>query len=1461
MENKFKYNLSVRTTYHEFNNYFLEALENDNLPDFKDALNLLVVAYPYHMMAWRFLAQTYRFLGDDKKAVEAYFAVLKEFDVKKAGPSSIKTLNDIVMFAETQQEEKLSNNAKKYLSQLKGFGEFIPKTYGDRSHNNLLNNDKDELLKQGKQLFDKGDFTRSVKKFQEYEKRYGFDDINLSIWLINSARAYRDDDIIIEYAEKGLKFQNKTIKQHESLLLMSIPAFRHKEKWESMRKYIANYLENTQKPTKFILRSNIECNLKLSDYDGSTSALNTFLAIYPNEKNVIKMKEDIEQLYADPSEKVEPDPSEMLEPDPSDILETDPSEMLEPDPSDILEPDPSEMLEPDPSDILEPDPSAILKLDLSQGIPDEKLRKKPDLYFIAKELGISVELKQQLPPDTSIFSDSIRNEISQYLNTLKKREREVIKMHFGIDREYALTLHEISKELNLTRERVRQIKVKAIHRLRHRVRSKTLREYLEVENIDLTDELDQDFEIEIKQSRAYKISPMLLADVQDHKFQDPTIIEQGNQPTVDDASRLLKDADKKLLSLIENAKNSQKKPIMFPLYGWYLEAAKAYSELSTDEYNEDLYQRALGRYASLRSGGFFDEFKKEVLKTNSSLEKVQKLKDSASSYYFEALRLKLDTEKKEMNPGFEIAEEVVLNFLKLNSIFFYFNNGVSIRKDHFKDDYFQTAKELLNNNGEKVLAETLLNIGAANPENFTSIFSTRETKGKLLKGHPFYVLIQNKSIFNRIGQLVGIEFKSSQINNSLKSFFDELSTTRYNKIEKQFLNIKEFSFNQKDIQLLQNELNPILNDPDKLIYTQTDISTLVKMNEIISIYEPYLKSTPEKRTAIISHLKKELISVRNSIDGHPTYWGRVQFKPIIKEWLKSIIKQEAMKSQHLQPKLRIILDPESIILTDDGGELTIGVENTGAAGATEIKCQLKLSLDKKEKINETVDLSIVELKPGMKDSYTFEFDPKSLQLLKDRHFECEIRVTGKYIGTDIKSNENYTINIQTATPIELGDIPWNETSKVPENMFKGRDDLIRQLTRHYLSNDRIETWILYGLTRHGKSSIHQYLSKALLESDLVQTNQHGTLKVLPFNWDFGVAATSVDAKELWGYLVFEQIIDKIQEYANEGIISSKILSDPVLQRLTDKNEKDFGFRAVDLRKTLHLLVKYNYLAFIAVDEFTYYTNMIDNGMITPAFLASLRKITIEDELACFIFAGVYDLIEIIKNEDYGITSQLANAREYKVAGINKKASEELIQAMGEKLQFTDEAVKMIQSITDNIPYFVQIICRRCGKYAVSKKKNVMGVSDVEKVIKFMTGEKEDIETDIAYKIKRLEPDVFKSTQFRPSELYCNAIISTIACRSIDDEYTIRQVAVDIAHEDIVHTWGRHRWSDETKKPMLGLFQGKLQESIETLEKRGVISKTSGEIETFYRLSVDLFRRWWNVEYPKLENELDKLILE
>jgi RNA polymerase primary sigma factor len=81
-------------------------------------------------------------------------------------------------------------------------------------------------------------------------------------------------------------------------------------------------------------------------------------------------------------------------------------------------------------------------------------------------------------PEAKIMLESMTEEVNGALETLSERERVVLEMYFGINRDSAMTLNEIGEEFDLTRERVRQIKEKAIQRLRHRSRSKNLRRYL-----------------------------------------------------------------------------------------------------------------------------------------------------------------------------------------------------------------------------------------------------------------------------------------------------------------------------------------------------------------------------------------------------------------------------------------------------------------------------------------------------------------------------------------------------------------------------------------------------------------------------------------------------------------------------------------------------------------------------------------------------------------------------------------------------------------------------------------------------------------------------------------------------------------------------------------------------------------------------------------------------------------------
>ena len=81
-------------------------------------------------------------------------------------------------------------------------------------------------------------------------------------------------------------------------------------------------------------------------------------------------------------------------------------------------------------------------------------------------------------PETGLIYESLRKEIDRAISTLTQREADVIRLYFGLNGGHPMTLEEIGEKFDLTRERVRQIKEKAIRRLKHTSRSKILKSYL-----------------------------------------------------------------------------------------------------------------------------------------------------------------------------------------------------------------------------------------------------------------------------------------------------------------------------------------------------------------------------------------------------------------------------------------------------------------------------------------------------------------------------------------------------------------------------------------------------------------------------------------------------------------------------------------------------------------------------------------------------------------------------------------------------------------------------------------------------------------------------------------------------------------------------------------------------------------------------------------------------------------------
>ncbi|MBG0782904.1 MAG: RNA polymerase sigma factor RpoD/SigA [Bacteroidales bacterium] len=116
---------------------------------------------------------------------------------------------------------------------------------------------------------------------------------------------------------------------------------------------------------------------------------------------------------------------------------------------------------------------SVLKISTRYISTDAPLKEDEDMMFLDSYIS-----DDAMDTDEPLMQESLGREIQRSLATLSEKEREVLNMYYGIGMSHGFTLEEIGAKFDLTRERVRQIKEKAIRRLKHTARSRLLKAYL-----------------------------------------------------------------------------------------------------------------------------------------------------------------------------------------------------------------------------------------------------------------------------------------------------------------------------------------------------------------------------------------------------------------------------------------------------------------------------------------------------------------------------------------------------------------------------------------------------------------------------------------------------------------------------------------------------------------------------------------------------------------------------------------------------------------------------------------------------------------------------------------------------------------------------------------------------------------------------------------------------------------------
>jgi RNA polymerase primary sigma factor len=95
------------------------------------------------------------------------------------------------------------------------------------------------------------------------------------------------------------------------------------------------------------------------------------------------------------------------------------------------------------------------------------------------QLGDFLEDKTAASPNDSLISQDLTTQVERALSTLSAKEKQILRLRFGIGEEGEHTLEEVGRRFAVTRERIRQIETKALRKLRHPLRGRTLRAFVE----------------------------------------------------------------------------------------------------------------------------------------------------------------------------------------------------------------------------------------------------------------------------------------------------------------------------------------------------------------------------------------------------------------------------------------------------------------------------------------------------------------------------------------------------------------------------------------------------------------------------------------------------------------------------------------------------------------------------------------------------------------------------------------------------------------------------------------------------------------------------------------------------------------------------------------------------------------------------------------------------------------------
>lgn len=837
----------------------------------------------------------------------------------------------------------------------------------------------------------------------------------------------------------------------------------------------------------------------------------------------------------------------------------------------------------------------------------------------------------------------------------------------------------------------------------------------------------------------------------------------------------------------------------------FLEAAGAY--YNSKQTSTIMYQISVANYARLKGHSMYARFANLTRNTTGELYELQACRDSACSYYVEALGIFNALGEKEY------LRELLLKYLQLTFVTSQIEGSKTPDPDWDKwtleklqhvcldDDSVENIKTLLSAyiivgaSAEKAW-DTLVGYADA-----TSVF-TRKCKRMDFRRKAF-------GLFNDIEQS-SIENNSSiSFNSFIKQIFSHRQT-RIGKLNNCLQECLDWKFDPFNIASYSTMWASTLSLSS--IMTPTDINFLKTVNYIIDILRPYANHKPNERYRNLVSSQTAILKSRDSIVSTTTYYGRTFFLRLFDKWLAEIGKKIEEQDANALPKLSISPDP-CYVKVDDKNDCHIDfvVSNVGESTAQSFIVNININ-QKQYTINHTSELAAGEYCTES----LFTNDIKDL-LFFDVHFS----IVPKYQNKDLPPMESEaTYEVEDDDYIkDENKIPWTISNTPPDSVFKGREKKLDTLVSHYLSKDRSLTYILYGLTRTGKSSMLDYLRDRINGQSLKEDN---SVHIMTFKWylnEFSYIRSTVE--DFWTWAIETNIYNVLDK-------TSPMIADAIDTAFSNSLPEAGKWTQADFSRIVDVLNEHNIVPLITIDEFSYIRNMLKTKLLDATFISTLRNLALTGK-ACFVYAGTYDIKDLPKEKEYGIVGQMNNTTPMHINEIDDIYANELIDACPQIL-FDDRVKTYIRTMSGCIPYWIQWICKDCGKYAVAHKKKHLGLRDVSHVVDVLSG---SIKPDTLDCWQALDEENFQNNQITPDNVEEQQLITSMAYLLKDSAPMMER---GISMDELKQLW--EQYSVPSDKIL------KMAKALTTLEERKVLKSFTDENREVYKFRVELFRCFW-----------------